>query len=191
MVGAGAVVTRDVPPYAIVVGNPARIRGYMSAVKHRQVGPDLAEPGDITSNLSRVRGVRLIQMPRIEDMRGMLSFAEIGKQLPFTPKRYFVVYDVPSKDIRGEHAHKELEELLICVKGSCSFVVDDGEHRAEVELNAPHLALYLPPMVWRVHYKYSQDAVLIALASDVYSAGDYIRDYDEFLMAVSGKDALR
>jgi dTDP-4-dehydrorhamnose 3,5-epimerase-like enzyme len=127
-------------------------------------------------------------MPRVEDMRGMLSFGEINKHLPFEPKRYFLIYDVPSKDVRGEHAHRTLKELLVCVKGSCSFVVDDGQHRAEVELNSPDKALYLPPMIWRVHYKYSPDAVLMALASDVYSGDDYIRDYDDFLAALRTRD---
>ncbi|MFQ6757706.1 FdtA/QdtA family cupin domain-containing protein [Desulfovibrionaceae bacterium CB1MN] len=119
-------------------------------------------------------------------MRGNLSFAECGQYLPFVPKRYFLVFDVPSKEIRGEHAHKQVQQYLVCVKGSCSVVVDDGKHRQEFLLNSPAQGLYLPPMIWGIQYKYSPDAVLMVLASDVYSAADYIRDYDEYLQAVAG-----
>lgn len=181
MVGAGAVVTADVPPNAIVMGNPARITGYVSTSNRLR-----RESGATSRSVSeprkpRVEGVRLIQLPVINDLRGNLSFGEYGPHLPFLPVRYFLVFDVPSKEVRGEHAHKKLEQFLVCVKGSCSVVVDDGREREEITLDAPGTGLYIPPMVWATQYKYSIDAVLLVLASDLYDADDYIRDYDRFL----------
>jgi UDP-2-acetamido-3-amino-2,3-dideoxy-glucuronate N-acetyltransferase len=181
MIGAGAVVTRHVPPNAIVVGNPARIVGYAGA-DQEQTGPS---PGEVTeSQASRVKGARLMRAPLIKDLRGNLSTREVGKGLPFLPKRYFVVMDVPSKDIRGEHAHRKLQQLLVCLRGSVSTVLDDGNVRQEFRLDSPELALYLPPMVWGIQYKYSADALLLVMASEVYDADDYIRDYEEFLSLV-------
>ncbi|MCI0345136.1 MAG: FdtA/QdtA family cupin domain-containing protein [Chloroflexi bacterium] len=114
-------------------------------------------------------------------MRGDLSVREVGEGLPFVPRRYFAVFDVPSKEVRGEHAHRKLEQLLVCLRGSMAVVVDDGTHRQEIRLDSPEIAVYLPPMVWCVHYKYSADALLLVLASDIYAPDDYIRDYDRFL----------
>lgn len=186
MVGAGAVVTKRVPPYAIVVGNPARIVGYVSASSSNQT-PSRTEPPPVanSSGQARVRGVELIRLPIIPDMRGSLSFAEVGQYLPFQPKRYFVVFDVASREVRGEHAHKTLHQFLVCVRGSCSVMVDDGHHREEYLLDSPGTALHIPPMVWGVQYKYTPDAVLLVLASDVYTPDDYIRDYDDFIALVA------
>jgi dTDP-4-dehydrorhamnose 3,5-epimerase-like enzyme len=104
--------------------------------------------------------------------------------LPFEPKRYFIVFDVKSKEVRGEHAHRRLHQFLVCVKGSCSVVVDDGKNREEYQLDQPNLGIYLPPMVWAIQYKYTADAILLVLASDIYDPMDYIRDYDEFISLV-------
>jgi UDP-2-acetamido-3-amino-2,3-dideoxy-glucuronate N-acetyltransferase len=184
MVGAGAVVTEDIPAYAIVVGNPARISGYVQANKSpvNFIKPDQTQ--DLSGDLG-VRGVRLYTLPLIQDLRGSLTFAEINQSLPFIPIRYFIVYDVPSKDVRGEHAHRLCHQFLICINGSCSIVVDDGQNRAEIVLNHPNLGLHVSPMVWATEYKYSPDAILMVLASDVYKAEDYIRDYDLFLKEVA------
>ena len=186
MVGAGTVVTKDVPPHAIVVGNPARITGYVQSTPQKSFTSNAEDEKNIQAEFS-VQGVSLYETPRISDLRGNLTFAEYDGILPFPPKRYFLVFDVPSKDVRGEHAHKECHQFLVCVKGHCSVVVDDGENRTEILLDRPELGLHIEPMVWATEYKYSHDAVLLVLASDIYKADDYIRDYDEFLKKVSRK----
>lgn len=182
MVGAGAVVTRDVPPNAIAVGNPSYITGYVSkSLPEHLIKSETPIQKSDHKYLSNVKGATIYNLPVIMDMRGNLSFAEYGQYLPFIPKRYFIVFDVASKEIRGEHAHRTLHQFLICVKGSCSLVVDDGYGTQEINLEKPNIGVHIEPMVWGIQYKYSSDAVLLVLASDVYKADDYIRDYDEFL----------
>jgi acetyltransferase-like isoleucine patch superfamily enzyme len=184
MVGAGAVVTRDVPPLAIVAGNPARIVGYDGAGS--LPGDAEAEvPAEVGARATRVAGVTLHHLPQVDDLRGNLSFGEIGDQVPFEVKRYFLVYGVASKDIRGEHAHRALHQFLVCVHGRCHVVADDGKNRQEFVLDRPSLGLHLPPMVWATQYKYTEDAVLLVLASDKYDPASYIRDYCEFLAMVN------
>jgi serine acetyltransferase len=183
MVEAGAVVTRDVPPLAIVAGNPARITGYVGA---ESISADATAqvPVQVGVSATRVAGVTLHRLPQVDDLRGNLSFGEIGDQVPFAVKRYFVVYGVASKNIRGEHAHRALHQFLICVHGRCHVVADDGENRQEFVLDRPSLGLHVPPMVWASQYKYSDDAVLLVLASESYDPASYIRDYSEFVRLV-------
>jgi UDP-2-acetamido-3-amino-2,3-dideoxy-glucuronate N-acetyltransferase len=178
MVGAGAVVTKDVPPYAIVVGNPAQIVGYVESGKRNET-TQFTAPETVVD--IPVDGVSLYQLPLVEDMRGSLSFMEMEDELPFIPKRYFLVFNVPNREVRGEHAHRTCQQFLICTSGSCSVFLDDSKNRAEVLLDRPNLGLYIPPMVWATEYKYSGDAVLMVLASEKYLAEDYIRDYNQFL----------
>jgi UDP-2-acetamido-3-amino-2,3-dideoxy-glucuronate N-acetyltransferase len=179
MVGAGAVVTRDVPPNAIVVGNPARIIGYVDS---RNPSPSAQRStSGYSAKPSQVKGVTFHEFPVHEDMRGTLSVGEFEQQVPFVPKRYFLVYGVPSAEVRGEHAHRACHQFLICVRGACSVMADDGSHREEWRLQSPNLGVYLPPMTWGVQYRYTNDAVLLVFASHAYDAKDYIRDYDVFV----------
>ena len=185
MVGAGAVVTKDVPPNAIVVGNPARIVGYVDSTA------EPAEIAELTSGAAgelphvRVPGVELRQIRHAVDLRGSLVAADFSTDLPFVPRRAFTVFGVPTKDVRGEHAHHQCQQFLLCLAGSVSAVVDNGKTRQEFRLDRPDVGLYMPPMVWGTQYNYSPDAVLLVFASHEYDAGDYIRDYDQFLLLAS------
>lgn len=186
MVGAGSVVTRDVPEYAIVVGNPARIRGYAntaqeSAVDHATI------VSHRTGGDGRSTSDRLIKIPVATDLRGSLVAAEVYSHVPFPIARVFAVFDVPTVEARGAHAHKTCEQFLICVKGSVHAIFDDGTMRQEVVLDSPDKGLYMPAMTWGTQYQYSSDAVLIVLASHAYDPEDYIRDYEEFMGAVMEK----
>jgi hypothetical protein len=184
MVGAGAVVTKDVPPNAIVVGNPAFISGYVDTRKQESHQPEPSSPQNEPA--TTVRGVRIYDLPLVTDLRGNLSVAEIGNGLPFAPNRYFLVFDVPSREVRGEHAHRRLEQFLVCVTGDCSLIVDDGANREEIILNRPDRGVHMGPMVWGIQYRFSPDAVLLVLASEAYDPDDYIRSYDEFMATLEG-----
>ena len=139
---------------------------------------------------SVVNGVRLHVLREVRDPRGDLCVAEVGPDLPFAVRRSFVVYNVPSAELRGAHAHRRCAQFLMAVKGSLRVLADDGVRRAEFNLDRPNLGLLLPPMVWGVQYRYSPDAVLLVLASDPYDPADYIRDYDEFVtLAATGGSA--
>lgn len=185
MVGAGAVVTKSVPPYAIVTGNPARINGYVekNTTGKTRASRNVILPASMDIGISRVGvgDVTLHQFKRFRDIRGEISVGDFLKDVPFEPKRYFVVFNVPSEKTRGEHAHFKCQQFLICVKGSCAVVVDDGDSRCEVLLDTPEKGIYLPPLIWGIQYKYSADAVLLVFASEPYDAADYIRNYSEFL----------
>ena len=163
MVGAGAVVTSDIPAHAVVVGNPARV------VRLTDCTPMNVET---SPNLSFV--------DLISDHRGDLMVRQVGSTLPFTPERVFVIMNVPGKHIRGDHAHRKLEQYLVAIAGSVDVVLDNGDSREHVRLDSPRLGLYVPPMTWCTLYNYSAGAVVMALASERYDAADYIRDYEQF-----------
>jgi len=182
MVGAGAVVVRDVPTNAIVIGNPARITGYVDSVRIAERVPAM---GTGIPQFGAVKGPKVYQMPIVTDLRGSISVGEVGRNLPFVPKRYFTVFNVPGEEVRGAHAHRICHQFLVCVRGRVTVMADDGLSREEILLDTPAVGIHLPPMVWGVQYKYSADAVLLVLASEAYDAQDYIRDYDQFLRAKS------
>jgi acetyltransferase-like isoleucine patch superfamily enzyme len=181
MVGAGSVVTRDVPARGVVVGNPARLIRYTDT-------PILTTPHLPTSRADKdearppkVRGVKLVQLVEAVDMRGSLRAGEVGTHVPFIPMRLFTVSGVSSEEVRGEHAHRECEQFLVCINGSVNAIVDDGTNREEYILNKPDIGLYMPAMTWGTQYKYSADSILLVLASHGYENADYIRDYGDFM----------
>lgn len=115
------------------------------------------------------------------DSRGMLVALEEGKEVPFTVKRVYYMYDTLEGVRRGFHAHKSLKQILICIHGSCKIHLDDGRETVEVLLNKPEEGLLISNDIWREMYDFSSDAVLMVLASDYYKESDYIRNYDAFL----------
>jgi UDP-2-acetamido-3-amino-2,3-dideoxy-glucuronate N-acetyltransferase len=135
----------------------------------------------------RVGGVFIRHFKLVIDNRGDLTVGDFDTEIPFKPERYFLVFNVPSESTRGEHAHIECHQFLICVKGSCTVIVSDGDSEAEIELNSPNVGLYIPPMIWGVQHKYTNDAVLLVFASHIYDPKDYIRDFNEFVKIVGTK----
>ena len=131
-----------------------------------------------------MKGVKIVRLPSFTDLRGSLLVAEHADHIPFIPKRVFLVYDVPTKEVRGEHAHKMLHQFLICISGSCSILLDDGNNREEIRLESKDIGIYIPPMVWSTQYKYTSDAILMVLASEPYNSEDYIREYQQYLSLV-------
>lgn len=184
MIGAGSVVTSDVPPFAIVTGNPARITAYVDAAGHAMPRPRPVEPPPLGEAAPVIPGVTLHSLRGADDMRGTLSVAEVGQDIPFEVKRFFAVYEVPSKSVRGERAHRTCEQFIVCLRGSVSLVVDDGRQRAEMILDRATVGVHVRKMVWTVLYRHTDDAVTLNFASAHYDPTDYIRDYDEFLRLV-------
>jgi acetyltransferase-like isoleucine patch superfamily enzyme len=187
MVGAGSVVTKSVPAFAKVVGNPACIVGYVNTTEHVVSGFNekiASQPGAVPLGVGQAT---IHRFHSVLDLRGNLSAADFEKELPFAPKRHFLVFGVPNKEVRGEHAHYKCHQFLIAAHGSLAVVADDGKNRREVLLDHPSLGFYLPPMTWGVQYKYSEDAVLLVFASHPYDPEDYIRDYDSYLKLVANK----
>lgn len=182
MIGAGAVVTRNIPPNAIVVGNPARISGYVHTGK-RSIVTDLSDYSRADQREPSTIGVgncKLWPLPRFRDLRGDLVPVEFEVGLPFVPHRQFFVFNVPGHKVRGEHAHKTCDQLLVAIQGSLSVVVDDLSSATEVRLDKPHMGLYIPARIWGIQYEFSQDAILAVYTSHKYDADDYIRSYDEY-----------
>lgn len=185
VVAPGAVVTLNVPRNAVVSGNPATISSYVDARPASATTLRMNSEAGVAHALAG--GALLVRVPGVLDLRGNLVHITSKVEIPFEIQRAFFVYGVPSRDVRGEHAHRTLHQLLICVHGACHIIVDDGQQRDELILDDPTVGLYIPPMVWSIQYKYSPDAVLAVLASAPYDPADYIRDYDEYLLLVRGR----
>ena len=191
MVGAGSVVIHSVPRHAVVVGNPARIVNYTNALKMNDF-----EPPASMENSAQLKGLTkskplgigdclLVDFPHTKDMQGTVTPIAFTKDLPFLPTRSFFVSSVPGKEVRFEHANHKCHQFLIMIHGSCNVRVDNGQARAEIILDTPSRGLYLPPMIWGTQHKFTNDAVLLVLASHAYDSQDYIRQYKSFLEAVA------
>lgn len=129
--------------------------------------------------------IRIIDLPKVEDNRGNLSFVEGGIHLPFDIKRAYWVYDVPGGQIRGSHAFKKNNELLIALSGSFDVVLDDGFAQQTFSLNRSYYGLYVPSMTWRTLENFSTNSLCLVLASEPYTTKDYIVDYHDFLIRVN------
>ena len=127
---------------------------------------------------------RLIDLPKIADPRGNLTFIEGGRHVPFQIQRVYYLYDTPGGAERGGHAHKGLHQLIVAMSGSYDVVLDDGRERKRFHLNRSYYGLYVCPMIWRELDNFSSGAVCLVLASNLYDESDYYRDYDEFVKAV-------
>lgn len=128
-----------------------------------------------------ITDIKLINLPKIEDPRGNLSFIEEGKHTPFKIARTYWIYDVPGGQIRGGHAFKQQEEFIIAISGSFDVQVDDGKNQKTFSLNRSYYGLYLPQGLWRQMENFSTNSLAMVLSSTLYNQEDYIRDYSEFL----------
>ena len=128
---------------------------------------------------------RIMDLPKIPDARGNLTFIESGRHLPFEFKRVYYLYDVPGGSERGGHAHRSLHQFLIAMSGSFDVILDAGHGRQRFHLNRSYYGLYIAPMVWREIENFSSGSVCLALVSDFFSEADYIRDYDEYRRSVA------
>ncbi len=135
-----------------------------------------------------VGGTRLITLPQMIADNGSLVVAEHPAGLPFVARRAFALFGVPAGAARGIHAHRECEQLLICLRGSVTALVDDGTTRREVVLDRPDLGLYMPALTWGTQRDYSADALLLVLASHEFDGDDYIHEYAEFQQLVAARN---
>jgi dTDP-4-dehydrorhamnose 3,5-epimerase-like enzyme len=129
---------------------------------------------------------KLIDLPKIADARGNLTFVEGGRHVPFDIKRVYYLYDVPGGAERGGHAHKDLHQLIVAMSGSFDIVLDDGRQKKRIHLNRSYYGLYICPMIWREMDNFSSGAVCLVLASNLYDQSDYYRDYGDFKKALGG-----
>ena len=129
--------------------------------------------------------IKLIQFKSLGDDRGQLISLETNKNIPFEIKRVYYIYDTLAGVRRGFHAHKQLEQVLVCTYGSCHILLDDGKTKQTVKLDRPDQGLYVGTMLWREMYDFSPNCILTVLASELYSEEDYIRDYELFMTKVN------
>ena len=131
-----------------------------------------------------LKDCRIIELPKISDPRGNLTFIEGSQHIPFDIKRAYYLYDVPGGSHRGSHAHKNIPQFIVAISGSFDVLLNDGHDKKRFHLNRPFLGLYVCPMMWRDLDNFSSGAVCLVLASKHYSEADYIRDYQEFLTKI-------
>lgn len=132
--------------------------------------------------------IKMYEFQQHGDYRGQLVALETLKDIPFSIKRVYYIYDTLKDVRRGFHAHRNLEQILVCIHGSCKIMLDNGYEKADIVLDKPFEGLYISNDMWREMYDFSEDAVLLVLASEYYDESDYIRDYDKFLEFVNEKE---
>ena len=127
-----------------------------------------------------IKGVKIIDLPKIKDPRGNLSFLESNNHVPFEIKRTYWIYDVPGGEIRGSHAFKESHEFIVALSGSFDVVLHDGEKEVKFNLNRSYYGLYVPNLLWRHVENFSTNSLALIVSSIPYNSNDYIRDFDEY-----------
>jgi dTDP-4-dehydrorhamnose 3,5-epimerase-like enzyme len=130
-----------------------------------------------------VEDCKLIELPKVTDPRGNLTFIEARRSVPFGIERIYYLYDVPGGAARAGHGHRELRQLMIAMSGSFDVLLDDGRGKRKYHLNRPYVGLYIAPMIWRDLDNFSSGSVCVVLASEYYDESDYFYDYEEFLEA--------
>ncbi len=128
-----------------------------------------------------IENCTIVDLPRINDPRGNLTFVGAGNHIPFDIRRVYYLYDVPGGSARGGHGHKALHQLIIAMSGSFDIHLDDGHSKKTVHMNRSYYGLYVCPMIWREIDNFSSEAVCMVLASNCYDEADYYRDYDQFI----------
>lgn len=139
--------------------------------------------GNWVKELMSIEICSIVDLPKIQDPRGNLTFVESSNQIPFDISRVYYLYDVPGGSERGGHAHKELHQLIIAMSGSFDVLLDDGKEKKRVHLNRSYYGLYVCPMIWRELDNFSSGSICMVLASNKYDEVDYYRDYAEFMRA--------
>ncbi|MGO1159730.1 sugar 3,4-ketoisomerase [Acinetobacter lwoffii] len=125
--------------------------------------------------------IEWIELPNLGDQRGSLVVAEANRNIPFSIQRLYYIFGAQPDVPRGFHAHKELQQIAFCIQGSCKILMNNGKEKQEVLIGQPNKGLFIPPMVWHEMHGFSEDCILLVLASDHYDESDYIRNYDQFL----------
>ena len=138
----------------------------------------------------KLSACRIMDLPKIADARGNLTFIEENRHVPFEIRRVYYLYDVPGGESRAGHAHRRLEQFIIAANGNFDVILDDGFDRKSFQLNRSYYGLYIPPMVWRELDNFSSGSVCLVLASDLFDEGDYIRDYEAFRRSVKGGNSV-
>lgn len=131
--------------------------------------------------MSKTKQIRVIDLPKIEDERGNLSFIEEEAQIPFKIRRVYWIYDVPGGEFRGSHAFKKAEEFIVSLSGSFDIILHDGKEEKKFSLNRSYYGLYIPRMTWRKIENFSTNSLALILSSDTFNEADYIRDFGQFL----------
>lgn len=178
-------LTKSFPPYSILAGDPAILIGInKSPIENKINFKKILESTSKNNRKNRdqligLGDAKLYSLEKFQDARGQLFFGEFSRHIPFISPRFFYIKDVPASNFRGQHAHKLSKQFLCLIQGSINVFLDDGKKSINIEMNDPTLGLYIPEKVWGVQYSFSDNAVLLVMASDIYDEFDYINDYSQ------------